>query len=51
MSKILIYENPQDFLQIIEDLQDQYNKNLESQTSKRRLRQWINQQGYTKQNH
>ena len=34
MSKILIYENPQDFLQIIEDLQDQYNKNLESQTSK-----------------
>lgn len=34
MSKILIFENPQDFLQVMEDLQDQYNKNLESQTSK-----------------
>lgn len=34
MSKILIFENSQDFLQAIEDLQDQYNKNLESQTPK-----------------
>ena len=34
MSKILIFDNPQDFIQMIEDLQDQYNKNLESQTSK-----------------
>lgn len=37
MSKILIFDNPQDFLQVIEDLQDQYNKNLESQDSKGEL--------------
>jgi len=34
MSKILIFDNPQDFIQMIEDLQDQYNKNLESRTDK-----------------
>lgn len=34
MSKVLIFDNPQDFLRVIEDLQDQYNKNLESQTPK-----------------
>ena len=34
MSKILIFDNPQDFIQMIEDLQDQYNNNLESQTDK-----------------
>lgn len=32
MSKILIFEDPKDFLQVMEDLQDQYNKNLESQS-------------------
>ena len=37
MSKILLFEKPQDFLQVIEDLQDQYNKNLESKTSKGEL--------------
>ncbi len=37
MSKILIYKDPKDFLQVIEDLQDQYNKNLESKTSKGEL--------------
>ena len=37
MNKILIFEDPQDFLQFIEGLQDQYNKNLESQDSKGEL--------------
>ena len=37
MSKILIFDNLQDFLQVIEDLQDQYNKNLESPNSKGEL--------------
>ena len=34
MSKILIFEDPQDFLRVMEDLQEQYNKNLESRDSK-----------------
>lgn len=46
MSKILIFDNPQDFLQVIEDLQDQYNKNLESETPKGDFTKWVNQQDY-----
>ena len=34
MSKILIFENPQDFLQVMEDLQREYNKRQDSQTLK-----------------
>jgi len=34
MSKILIFENPQDFLQVMEDLQREYNKRQDSQTPK-----------------
>lgn len=34
MSKILIFENPQDFLQVIEDLQTEYNKKQYTQTLK-----------------
>ena len=34
MNKILIFEDPQDFLRVMEDLQEQYNKNLESRDSK-----------------
>lgn len=34
MSKILIFENPQDFLQVIEDLQTEYNKKQDTQTLK-----------------
>lgn len=34
MSKILLFEDPQDFLDFMEDLQDQYNKHLESRDSK-----------------
>ena len=37
MSKILIFDNPQDFIRVIEDLQDQYNKNLETPNSKGEL--------------
>lgn len=33
MSKILIFENPQDFLQVIEDLQREYNKSQEDKAS------------------
>ena len=34
MSKILIFKDPEDFLRVMENLQDQYNKNHQSQTSK-----------------
>lgn len=44
MSKILIFENPQDFIQNIEDLQTEYNKRQDTQTSKGEGTQWVNQQ-------
>jgi len=34
MSKILLIEDPEDFLRVMEDLQDQYLKHLESRNSK-----------------
>ena len=34
MSKILIFDNPQDFLQVIGDIQREYNKRQDSQTLK-----------------
>lgn len=37
MSKILIIDDPLDFLRVMEDLQDQYNKHLESQKQKGEL--------------
>ena len=37
MSKILLIEDPNDFLQVMEDLQDQYLKHLESQKKKGEL--------------
>ena len=34
MSKILIYDNPEDFLKVIGSLQEEYNKKQETITSK-----------------
>ena len=37
MSKILIFNNPQDFIEVIEDIQREYNKRQDSQTTKGEL--------------
>ena len=34
MSKILIYDNPEDFIRVIESLQEEYNKKQEDITPK-----------------
>lgn len=37
MNKVLIFENPQDFLQVMEDLQREYNKRHENTAPKGEL--------------
>lgn len=37
MSKVLIIEDPQDFLKVMEDIQREYNKMRENQTPKGEL--------------
>lgn len=34
MSKILIYDNPEDFIRVMESLQEEYNKKQEDITPK-----------------
>lgn len=33
MNKILIFENPEEFLEVINQLQKEYNKTVENQTN------------------